>query len=248
MTLIFETHKRKMVETLLATANDTPDQRVKDAMQQAAQQVNALPAEMLSKMTEVLVMPLDLPLPADTLKKIAEVRTTLLQNIEVLRVQATTKLQAAESLLADAQSRLKDAESKLSGAVASPDYRSAKSAATIVVGLMLGVIIAAVGQIQMFALLGIGAVPARMDVLITGLIIGSGSYPVHSLVGILQQGKDALDGLGNFLNKRAAPSSAQATRQTITTVQPGGPGQPPVVGQSVIQTTSAQSAEPAVGG
>ena len=136
----------------------------------------------------------------------------------------------------------------MSDATNSSDYRSAKSAATIILGLMLGVIIASVGQIQMFALLGIAAVPARIDVLITGLIIGSGSYPVHSLVGILQQGKDALDGLGNFLNNRAAPSSVQATQQTITTVQPGRPGQPPVVGQSVIQTTSAQSSEPAVGG
>ena len=139
------------------------------------------------------------------------------------------------------------AENKLSDATSSPDYRSAKSAVTIVLGLMLGVIIAAVGQIQAFALLGIGAVPARFDVLITGLVIGSGSYPVHSLVGILQQGKDALDGLGNFLDSRAAPS-VQATQQTITTVQPGSPGQPPVVGQAVIQTTSAQSSEPAAGG
>src|SRR5687767_15405518 len=57
---------------------------------------------------------------------------------------------------------------------------------------MLGVIIAALAQLQMFALLGVSTVPARFDVLITGLIIGSGSYPVHSLVGILQQGKDTL--------------------------------------------------------
>jgi hypothetical protein len=30
---------------------------------------------------------------------------------------------------------------------------------------------------------------------------------VHSLVGILQQSKDALDGLGNFLNGRSKPAS-----------------------------------------
>jgi hypothetical protein len=207
MTLIFEDHKRKMVETLLAAADDAPDQRVKDVMQQAARQMNALPAEMLTKMTELLTMPPDLPLPAEALQKINEVRTTLLNNIETLRAAATAKLQAAESLLTDAQGRLKDAENKLAAATSSPDYRSAKSAATIILGLMLGVIIAAVGQIQMFALLGIGAVPARIDVLITGLVIGSGSYPVHSLVGILQQGKDALDGLGNFLNGRSKPAT-----------------------------------------
>ena len=207
MTLIFEDHKRKMIEALDQLANDMPDQRVKAAMQQAARQVNALPAEMLSKMAEMLVMPPDLPLPPEALQKLNDVRLTLLKNIDTLRDTATARVQSAEALLVDAQKRLKDAESKLAAASDSPDYRSAKSAATIILGLMLGVIIAAMGQIQMFALLGIGAVPARIDVLITGLVIGSGSYPVHSLVGILQQGKDALDGLGNFLNGRAKPTT-----------------------------------------
>jgi hypothetical protein len=207
MTLIFEDHKRQMVETLNAAAKDAPDPRLKAVMQGAAQQMNALPAEMLSKMTELLVMPPDLPLPAEALQKINDVRTALLKSIDTLRADATAKVESAAALLKDAQNRLDDAENKLSGATDSPDYRSAKSAATIVLGLMLGVVIAAMGQIQMFALLGIGAVPARIDVLITGLVIGSGSYPVHSLVGILQQGKDALDGLGNFLNGRSAPSA-----------------------------------------
>ena len=203
MTLIFEDHKRKMVETLKQLASDMPDPRAKDAMSNAADQVNGLPAEMLAKMAEALVMPPDLSVPPEVLNKVNEVRLGLLANIDKLREEATARVKSAESLLADAQQRLKEAEAKLAGASDSPDYRSAKSAATIVLGLMLGVIIAAMGQIQMFALLGIGAVPARIDVLITGLVIGSGSYPVHSLVGILQQGKDALDGLGNFLNGRA---------------------------------------------
>ena len=167
--------------------------------------------------------------------------------VKKLREEGEEKANAAKVLLEEAQRRLKEAEGKLASVTDSQDYRSAKGAATIVLGLMLGLIIATVGQIQAFALLGIGAVPARIDVLITGLIIGSGSYPVHSLVGILQQSKDALDGLGNFLNNRAAPS-VQATEQRITTVQPGRPGQPPVVGQSLIQTTSAQSSEPVAGG
>jgi len=203
MTAIFEDHKHQMVETLMTAVNDAPDPRLKSAMQQAAQQMNALPAEMLSKMTELLVMPPDLPLPANVQQKVNDARANLLKNIDTLRVNATAKVEAAESLMVDAQQRLKGAESKLAGATDSPDYRSAKSAATIILGLMLGVIVAALGQIQMFALLGIGAVPARIDVLITGLVIGSGSYPVHSLVGILQQGKDALDGLGNFLDAKS---------------------------------------------
>ena len=247
MTQIFNEHKQNMIAILNQTANDTPDPRMKAAMQQAAEQMNRLPAEMLAKMTELLVMPVDLPLPPEVDQKINEVRTALVRQVEQLRAEIAAKSEAAEALLRDAQARLKIAENKLGAATSAPDYRSAKSAITIVLGLMLGVVVAALGQIQMFALLGIATVPARIDVLITGLVIGSGSYPVHSLLGILQQSKDALDGLGNFLNNRGAPS-VQASEQTITTVQPGRPGQPSVVGQSVIQTTSAQSPEPVVGG
>jgi hypothetical protein len=130
--------------------------------------------------------------------------------VKELRAEAEEKADSAKALLEDAQRRLKEAEDKLASVTNSPDYRSAKGAATIILGLMLGIIIAGVGQIQAFALLGIGAVPARIDVLITGLVIGSGSYPVHSLVGILQQGKDALDGLGNFLNGRSKPAAPGA--------------------------------------
>jgi hypothetical protein len=178
---------------------------------------------------------------------VASLPDQLSDAVNKLRAEAEEKADAAKLLLEDAQRRLQEAENKLASVTGSPDYRSAKGAATIVLGLMMGVIVAAVGQIQAFALLGIGAVPPQFDVLITGLVIGSGSYPVHSLVGILQQSKDALDGLGTFLNNRAAPS-VQAVEQKITTIQPAGPGQPPVVGQAVIQTTAAQSPEPAAGG
>ncbi len=151
MTQIFNEHKQKMVAVLEQTANDTPSADMKAAMQEAARQMNALPAEQLAKMTELLVMPIDLPLPPEVEQKIAAVRAALVQQIDQLRTQIVAKSEAAEALLKDAQARLTVAENKLSDATSSPDYRSAKSAVTIVLGLMLGVIIAAVGQIQAFA-------------------------------------------------------------------------------------------------
>ncbi len=247
MSAIFVEHKKNMVQTLRDTANDTPTPELKANLEKIADQVDKLPAEMLSNMMETLMSPTNLPLPAAVRQKVEAVRTTMLSDLEKMRQDAETKTQAAQNFLQEAQARLKASEDKLNAAANSPDYRSAKGAVTIILGLMLGVIVAAVGQIQMFALLGISVVPARFDVLITGLVIGSGSYPAHSLVGILQQGKDALDGLGNFLNNRAAPS-VQSVEQRVTTIQPTAPGQPPVVGQTVVQTTAAQSSEPAVGG
>ena len=100
---------------------------------------------------------------------------------------------------------------------------------------MIGVVVAALGQIQMFAMLGIGAVPARIDVLITGLVIGSGSYPVHSLLGILQQGKDTLDSVKGFFNRSAPQQKSTVTARQPATVATGG--------ASVTSTTTQQSTE-----
>ena len=151
-----------------------------------------------------------------------------------------SKISAANKLMILAQQRLENAEGNLAALTSSDGYINAKVAASIVLGLMFGVIIAAIGQLQMFAMLGIGIVPAQIDVLITGLVIGSGSYPVHSLVGILQQGKSTVDSVKGYIN-RLSPE-AQATRQKITTVQsPTEAGEPAQIQQSVVETTTAKS-------
>ena len=154
--------------------------------------------------------------------------------------EVQAKIASANKLMIIAQQRLENAEGNLSAVTSSDSYISAKAAASIILGLMLGVIIAAIGQLQMFAMLGIGIVPPQIDVLITGLVIGSGSYPVHSLVGILQQGKGAVDSVKGYFN-RLAPE-AQATQQKTTTVQsPTEVGEPAQVQQSVVETTTAKS-------
>lgn len=152
--------------------------------------------------------------------------------------EVQAKVASANKLMIIAQQRLENAESNLAEVTSSESYISAKAAASIILGLMLGVIIAAIGQLQMFAMLGIGTVPAQIDVLITGLVIGSGSYPVHSLVGILQQGKGAVDSVKGYLN-RLSPE-VQATREKTTTVRSEA-GEPAQVQQSVVETTTAKS-------
>lgn len=171
-----------------------------------------------------------------------------MQNIEIgsvsvseLTLAAQMRIDAVNKMMGVAQQRLKAAEENLGNATSSKNYINAKAAVSIVLGLMLGVIISALAQLQMFALLGVNTVPARFDVLITGLVIGSGSYPVHSLVGILQQGKDTLDSVKGYFN-RSAPTG-QAVEQRITTVQPASPGEPARVQQAVIETTTAKTTE-----
>jgi len=151
--------------------------------------------------------------------------------------QMQDKISAAKTMMDLAEKRLTDAESTLANATTSDGYKSAKAAASIVLGLILGVIVSTLGQLQIFAMLGIGGVPARVDVFITGLVIGSGSYPVHSLVGILQQTKDTLDGAKGYLNRAGTPFTAQKT----TEMQPssGGPG----AGQMVVEKVSVEPTE-----
>ena len=162
--------------------------------------------------------------------------------VSTLTNEIQARINAANKLMALAQLRLENAESNLADVTSSESYISAKAAVSVILGLMLGVIIAGIGQLQMFAMLGIGIVPAQIDVLITGLVIGSGSYPVHSLVGILQQGKGAVDSVKGYFN-RLSPE-AQATQQKITTVQsPTDTGEPAQIQQSVIETTTAKTKE-----
>ena len=183
------------------------------------------------------------------LAEVADKYNAEMANIEIgqgsvsqLTAAMKAKMDAIDAMMALAQGRLQAAEDKLSEATSSENYVNAKISVSVVLGLMLGVIIAALAQLQMFAMLGVDIVPARFDVLITGLVIGSGSYPVHSLVGILQQGKDTLDSVKGYFN-RSAPS-AQAVEQRITTVQPAVvPGEPPRVQQAVIETTTAKTTE-----
>ena len=164
------------------------------------------------------------------------------ESVSELTATMRMRMDDLTGMMVLAQQRLKVAEDKLSEATSSQSYVSAKAAVSVVLGLMLGVIIAAIAQLQMFALLGVDAVQGRFDVLITGLVIGSGSYPVHSLVGMLQQGKDTLDSVKGYFN-RSAPA-AQAVAQRITTVQqPATPGEPARVQQALIETTTAKTTE-----
>ncbi|MBI4670970.1 MAG: hypothetical protein HY741_04805 [Chloroflexi bacterium] len=104
------------------------------------------------------------------------------------------------------------AEARLATLTSTTQYRDAKRVISIVTSLILGLIVATVVGLQMFALLGIN-VNERVDILITGIAIGTGSTPVHSLIGILQQGKDTLDGIQGFLKTRTAVVQREMSNQ-----------------------------------
>lgn len=107
-----------------------------------------------------------------------------------------------------AKARLINAEEWLGGWIKSPEYVAKKRALSILAGLTIGVCLAVWGDLGMMRYLGLNT-PRIMDMLVTGLIIGAGPGPMHSLIGILQGGKDALDKLASTGQGSEAKSSAQ---------------------------------------
>lgn len=162
-------------------------------------------------------------------------------SVSELSNEMQDKISSAKAMLDLALKRLDDAENNLSNVTSSDGYRSAKAAASIVLGLIIGVVVSALGQLQMFAMLGIGSVPARVDVFITGLVIGTGSYPVHSLVGILQQTKDTLDGAKGYLNRLGTPFTSQKTTEVKPASYETGAG-PKLVEKVSVETTEKPAA------
>jgi len=77
-----------------------------------------------------------------------------------------------------------------------PMYVSFKRMLSIWSGLFLGSVIAILSSdAGIFRYLNI-EVPRFLDLIVTGFVIGAGASPMHSLIGILQGGKDALSNLG----------------------------------------------------
>lgn len=126
--------------------------------------------------------------------------------METVGVETTPeKLQ----LITNAEDRLAKAEQRLRSWVQAPEYIAWKKALAIWFGLLIGLVISIVGDLGMMRYIGIPT-PRVVDMVITGLVIGSGSGPMHDLIGILQGGKDALGSLADLAKGKSVKEAAQA--------------------------------------
>ncbi len=145
--------------------------------------------------------------------------------------------------LDDAQSTLKDAQTQQLDALNSQRYRSIKQSLSVLLGLGLGLAMAFATNLNIFQLLGLSTTAGVFGVFVTGLIIGAGTGPVHSLIGILQQSRDTLDQAANLFSSRARknvteqytslmqvnatlaaqPATAEAASRDLAPVQPTDP-------------------------
>lgn len=116
---------------------------------------------------------------------------------------------ATLQLFEKAQKRLADAESRLMDWVKAPEYIAWKRAIAIVVGLCAGLVVAVSSDLGIMRTIGVPA-PRFVDMLATGLVIGAGPGPMHSLIGILESGKTALDNVGQLAQSKALLDAAQS--------------------------------------
>jgi len=123
-------------------------------------------------------------------------------NLELLK-----KLEIAEQRIAKANNRI-------SGLKSDPKYISTKRVISIWLGLLLGLIVATISDKGIFELLQIG-VPRFLDMIVTGFVIGAGSGPMHSLVGILQGAKNTLDRFGELASLNPIKNEINQLRSEI---------------------------------
>lgn len=137
---------------------------------------------------------------ADSLNYIEEMRVlyTKQMNLAKEKLQdaiANNKPQedqdAAVSAVKKAEELVLEAGSKLENLAKDPVYVSWKRGLSIWLGLVMGMVVAVFIDKGVFFFLNFD-VPRIFDMLLTGFILGAGSGPLHSLIGILQGAKDAL--------------------------------------------------------
>lgn len=106
----------------------------------------------------------------------------------------------AKDLLDKAENRLLEASTRLKNLTKDPRYTCTKRAFSIMGGLFLGFMVAIFLESGIFAYLQ-QSVPRILDIVVTGFVIGAGSGPMHSLVGILQGFKDSLEKFSRTTSK-----------------------------------------------
>ena len=138
--------------------------------------------------------------------------TTAMRELETtLRGEAAyndTVINELRKKVRDAEIRVREVSDKLMALTKDPKYLSWKRTITIWLGLTLGLIVAILSDEGVFEHLNM-SVPRLLDMLVTGFVIGAGSGPMHSLIGILQGAKSTLENVGSLTSTSALQKDVQ---------------------------------------
>ena len=115
--------------------------------------------------------------------------------------------------LQEAEERLMDAQDRIGETLKAPQYITVKRAITLLGSLVLGLAVSVAGNIYIFNAIGF-KVPAGIDMILSGLFVGAGVGPMHSLIGALQNTREAVAGLAGL-------AKGSAVRSVIASALPG---------------------------
>jgi hypothetical protein len=120
----------------------------------------------------------------------------------------------------EAEKRLKDAQSRIAETVKAPQYVGTKRAITLLGSLVLGVFISTTANLTLLNAAGI-PIAIAADVLVTGLLIGSGPGPLHQFISILEELRSAAAGLSGLANGAAFLKAKEALVTATNDAQDG---------------------------
>ena len=116
----------------------------------------------------------------------------------------------------EAEERLLDAQDRIGETLKAPQYITVKRAITLLGSLVLGMGVSISGSIYIFNSIGF-KVPAGIDMILSGLLVGAGVGPMHSLIGALQNTREAVAGLAGL-------AKGSAVRNVIASALPSDTG------------------------
>jgi len=134
-----------------------------------------------------------------------------------------------------------------------PAFLQFKSGVSVLLGAILGVLLAGMMNLHFFAALSLMVpgftidIPANWDVVVTGLIIGVGAKPIHDLIGLLYELKNFM---GNAsIRQREAAGAAMADgvlklaqSEAESMIEVPGMGRTPLTGDAYTGAAAASSA------
>ena len=113
------------------------------------------------------------------------------------------ELDAAEGWLRDSEKRLQDA-------VKSTSYVRLKQVLTLTLGVVIGAVFTLLARLDILLMLGLNNPYPVLGYILTGFIVGTGTGPVHSLIGLLEQSMNTLYQVRGWLSGKAIAEAAQA--------------------------------------
>jgi hypothetical protein len=128
--------------------------------------------------------------------------------------EISAKTDAMIAKVDEAEKRVREASAKFASLTSDTKYLAWKRTISIWLGLTLGLIVAIISDKGVFEYLNMG-VPRLLDMLVTGFVIGAGSGPMHSLIGILQSAKSTLDNVGSLTGLSALQKDIQELKDTV---------------------------------